>query len=237
MSESGILFPLSRVTTALDTGLWHKVTSGVWFGKIPPDLYPLYTHPEGRLVKSGISLPDTAKWSISAGGVFNSAHNLSHMTLGLMVKDTNGHAAVAQICGPQRISSPGLWGIAYGDSVGFGQTPEELGVYGGSWGSITLDNFPRSDDQTFTVSMMLADGALTLSLVLNGTSYTLHTEQSYNTAVFAASLANPFSLRVNMNICGTAKDQYEEVDDGEGGYNYVGSPVCVLDWVNFASVG
>ena len=227
---------LVRVTGMLDTSLWHKVDSGVWFGKIPPDFYPLYTHPEGQLVKNGVTPADVARWSLSAGGVFNSAHNYSHMSLGLMVKDANNSTVVAQVCGPRRTAELGQWGFSYGGN-GFEQTPEEQKYYPtGSWGTISLETFPRSDAQPFTVSIMLDDGALMLTLLLNGTSYTLHTEQSYNSGVFAASLAGPFSVYVDLLICGTAKDQYEAVEDGEGGYNYSGLPVCVLDWVNFASV-
>jgi hypothetical protein len=227
----------TRVTGTLsDSSYWHEVTSGVWFGKIPPNFYPLYTHPQGNLIfGSPVNLADPTKWVLSAGGIFNSAHNYSHMSLGLMASSEGG-SAVAQICGPRRLASPAQWGIAY-DGANFAQTPDDLKYRPtGSVGTIALETFPRSDDQPFTFSMMLSDGALTLSLLLNGTPYTLHTEQSYNTGVFAASLVNPFMLMVNMYICGTAKDQYEEVDDGEGGITYVGSPVCVLDWVNFASV-
>jgi hypothetical protein len=225
----------TRVTDPLDSSYWHKVDSGVWFGKIPPNLYPLYTHPRGELIVSSVVLADPQKWALSAGGIFNNAHNYSPMTLGLGVFTSEG-PVIAQICGPQRLATPGQWGISFG-GVGFQQIPEDLKyeTYG-SWGEISLETFPRTDGHAFTFSMSLISGVLTLSLLLDGTPYTLHTEQGYDIGVFAASLANPVSSKINMFICGTAKDQYEAVDDGEGGINYVGSPVCVLDWVNFASI-
>lgn len=223
---------LTRVTTMLDTDLWHKVTSGIWFGKIPPDFYPLKSYPRGRLVAGEIAPSDPARWSISAGGVYNCAHNYSPLTLGLMVEDANGLRAVAQVTGPQRTATAGSWGVSFGSGKGFAQIPSNQDGHG----VISLDNFPRTDAQSFTLSMTLAENALTLTLLLSGTSYTLHTEQSYNTGVFAAALAAPFAVYVDLLIGGFAIDQYEAVDDGEGGYNYVGSPVCVLDWVNFASV-
>lgn len=218
---------LTRVTGNLDTDLWHKVTSGVWFGKIPPDFYPLYSRPGGKLVSPNVLLDDPYRWALSVGGVFNTAHNLSAFALSLGVAGTNGAAAtiITPRGNSEGFSAVGMWG--YGGFIDFPETnlsPK---------GDVGFDIFPRADSQTFVLSLSVISGVLSFVLTLGDVPYELYTAEVVMDTPEAGATVNAM---VNCLICGFSIDQYEAEDDGEGGYNYVGSPVCVLDWVNFASV-
>ena len=199
------------------------------------------------------ALEGVTEWGLSFGGIYNAANNRTPIfghfgitTLGesfsdsvflsnfetWTIEDLNDFAHEWSYLNNDimlRVSTPsngpgaeaGGWDVLKSVSVRWNSGDDLVrGAVKIASGDFTGEEFPAADGTAFTVALENTGGMLSVSIVLNETVYPL-------CSVSGVTLQNPRAFFYDRNTGYPPMYYYWD------GAQYVGSPVCMLDWLNF----
>lgn len=201
------------------------------------------------------AIDSSSEWGFSCGGVFNTANNRRGFAFRILVESISNDL-VARTTG-----EPGDWvgemDLAYDwypiqdsllISIVTPSTSSADGQYktGGTWsvcrgamvkryphseytreypwiadGSFSLSDFPVEDGIPFAVGIENTGGTLEVSITINSTKHVLYSQDSIS--------LQPGVRGIIRQEGPTPLPYYY----GWNGSQYVGSPICMIDWLNF----
>lgn len=240
---------LSPCTNAACLG---RGASSIYYYPPDPDMAsPYYV---GGLIMTPVqALEGVTEWGLSFGGIYNAANNRTPIfghfgitTLGesfsdsvflsnfktWTIEDLDTFAHEWSYLNNDimlRVSTPsngpgaetGGWDVLKSVSVRWNSGDDLVrGAVKIASGDFTGEEFPAADGTTFTVALENTGGTLSVSIELNETVYPL-------CSISGVTLQNPRAFFYDRNTGYPPMYYYWD------GAQYVGSPVCMLDWLNF----